>query len=100
MTWPEAIARVRELGPGWRLPTEDEFREVLYPNQDAIAAGLSNGRLYLDYWCSTSSGWGESYHLYFSFYTVQAYRVYIDAKMINAIAVRDADAIEILFRSF
>jgi len=33
MTWDEATARVAKLGPGWRLPTIEEFKEVLYPNR-------------------------------------------------------------------
>jgi hypothetical protein len=29
MTWEEAKAEVAKLGPGWRLPTLEEFRETL-----------------------------------------------------------------------
>ena len=36
MTWDEAMAEVKELGPGWRLPTIKEFKEVLYPTRSEI----------------------------------------------------------------
>ncbi len=36
MTWDEAMVEVAKLGPGWRLPTIEEFKEVLYPNRNRI----------------------------------------------------------------
>jgi hypothetical protein len=33
MTWQQATEMAQSLGPGWRLPTIEEFKEVLYPNR-------------------------------------------------------------------
>ena len=36
MTWHEAMDNVAKLGPGWRLPTIEEFKEILYPNKENL----------------------------------------------------------------
>ena len=36
MIWDEATQRVKELGPGWRLPTREEFENILYPDKPKI----------------------------------------------------------------
>lgn len=47
MTWEEAIAAVKKLGNGWRLPTDEEFETVLYPNRNKIPRLKKN-----EYLCS------------------------------------------------
>ena len=34
--WREATAKLAELGPGWRLPTREEFKLTLNPNKAEI----------------------------------------------------------------
>jgi hypothetical protein len=34
--WREANAKIKELGPGWRMPTLEEVENILYPNRDKI----------------------------------------------------------------
>jgi hypothetical protein len=50
MTWDEATAEVAKLGPGWRLPTIEEFREVLYPNREKLFGKTIS---FAYYWSST-----------------------------------------------
>jgi hypothetical protein len=33
MTWAQSTEMAQSLGPGWRLPTIEEFYDVLYPNR-------------------------------------------------------------------
>lgn len=62
MTWRQATARVAELGPGWRLPTIEEFKETLYPNRSRISGVDENAY----YWSSTE--YDFNYAWYFTFY--------------------------------
>lgn len=48
MTWDEAQMEVLNLGPGWRLPTVEEFNEILWPNREK----MPNINLYSNYWSS------------------------------------------------
>jgi hypothetical protein len=62
MTWYEARAEVAKLGPGWRLPTLDEFKEVIYPNREKIHNIANDGF----YWSSaeaddTDNAWTFSF---------------------------------------
>ena len=50
MTWDEAMSEVKELDPGWRLPTIKEFKEILYPNMEKIPGNVDK---YGYYWSST-----------------------------------------------
>jgi hypothetical protein len=50
MTWAKAMKRAKGLGPGWRLPTKEEFMETLYPNVDKIPNMKSK-----HYWSGTES---------------------------------------------
>lgn len=61
MTWDEAIVEVAKLGPGWRLPTIEEFKEVLYPNRSGIL-GVDDKL----YWSSTERS--NDYSWNFTFY--------------------------------
>jgi hypothetical protein len=36
MNWHNAIGAAKALGEGWRLPTIEEFKNILYPNRDKI----------------------------------------------------------------
>jgi hypothetical protein len=36
MTWDEATKKAQELGEGWRLPTKDEFQNILFSNKSKI----------------------------------------------------------------
>ena len=62
MGWDEAMERVKDLGPGWRLPTIDEFTEKLYPNRDKIP-NLRG----VNYWSSTeeSTNWAQAFFFYY-----------------------------------
>lgn len=61
LTWYEAKIEVAKLGPGWRLPTIEEFRETLFPNREKI--------LKIDktayYWSSSEH---DNYDNYFAWY--------------------------------
>jgi hypothetical protein len=46
MPWEEAMDKVAKLGPGWRLPTIEEFKEVLYPNRNNLPGYIS----FAHYW--------------------------------------------------
>ena len=62
MTWDEAMAEVKELGPDWRLPTIKEFKEVLYPNRSEILEVSDKF-----YWSSTENVNFSSYASTFLF---------------------------------
>ena len=49
LNWQEAAAKLKELGPGWRLPTLEEIKNILYPNRNKIFDENSqiSGRWYL-----------------------------------------------------
>jgi hypothetical protein len=67
MTWHEANTEVAKLGPDWRLPTIEEFREVLYPNRERLFDEIS----FAQYWSSA-----ENYHFSawnFKFYNGYSY---------------------------
>jgi cell division protein FtsB len=53
MKWDEAIKACKNLGYGWRLPTEDELN-VLYENKDKIGGFTNN------YYWSSTKGWLSS----------------------------------------
>jgi hypothetical protein len=36
MDWNEAIREIKTLGPGWRLPTIEELKTVIWPNRFEI----------------------------------------------------------------
>lgn len=36
MPWQEAMDATANLGPGWRLPTIEEFKETLYQNKEKL----------------------------------------------------------------
>jgi hypothetical protein len=61
MTWNEATIKVKELGEGWRLPTIEEFKNILYPNKSKIP-NLQD----LYYWSRTEKG--LSFAWYYRFY--------------------------------
>ena len=48
MTWEEAKEACASLGPGWRLPTIEEFKEILYPNRKNLP-----DYTFAHYWSST-----------------------------------------------
>ena len=101
MTWQEATTEVAKLGPGWRLPTIEEFRETLASMYYHIP------NLHGDYyWSSTEEGDDnddtDNDAWYFNFYLGTAY---FDAKdsTYYVRAVRDftgAVAIEYLLKDF
>ena len=51
MTWDEATTEVAKLGPDWRLPTIEEFRETLASMYYHIPNLHGD-----DYWSSTEEG--------------------------------------------
>ncbi len=67
MSFDEAMKAVAELGPGWRLPTIDEFREILYPNRKEIP-----GKVNSLYWSSDRydrlNSWRFNFYSGFTFY--------------------------------
>jgi hypothetical protein len=97
MTWDEAMVEVTKLGPGWRLPTLDEFKETLYPGRSGIL-GLADD----DYWSNTKyyanySAW------YFNFSNGQFHYTSNKNPTFYVLAVRDfggETALEILLKDF
>jgi len=96
MTWDEATAEVAKLGPGWRLPTIEDFRETL----SSMYYHIPN--LHGDFYWSSSEYANYDYAWYFNFsngsanYTYKNYTSYVRA-------VRDfgADvALEYLLKDF
>ena len=65
MTWQEATNVVASLGPGWRLPTIEEFKKTLYRNKEKLPGNVDG----YYYWSSTANG---NYTWYFSFYSGRA----------------------------
>ena len=49
LTWDEANIEIAKLGPGWRLPTLDEFNSTLWPSRVEIP-DISP---YAHYWSNT-----------------------------------------------
>jgi hypothetical protein len=99
MDWTEAMERVKELGPGWRLPTVEEFKKVLWPNRWELAADLGLDRLNIKVWSSSPSDWNETDRVSLSFVNGSSYSVRPN-RFYYFLAVREADVIELLFRDF
>ena len=53
MTWQEAIDATVNLGLDWRLPTIQEFKEILYPNSLKIPNVRASKWQLSEYWSST-----------------------------------------------
>jgi hypothetical protein len=68
----------------WRLPTIEEFENVIYPNKDKIPNLKTNS----DYW-SSSENYYDVYAWYFSFYDGRAYYGLNKGGTIQVRAVRD-----------
>ena len=56
--WREAAAKLAELGPGWRLPTREEFKLILNPNKEEIS--VLDGSWYL----SSTPGYVNNHWIY------------------------------------
>jgi len=97
MTWYEAKVEVAKLGPGWRLPTIEEFRETLFPNREKISNILS---MMTDYWSSTEID--NTYACYFYFNVGNAnYNYKYSTYYVRAVRDFNADvAIEYLLKDF
>ncbi len=61
MTWDEANTEVAKLGSGWRLPTIEEFKEILYPNRNRILNLQDES-----YWSSTEDNSFTAWYFYFT----------------------------------
>ena len=72
LAWTGTMEKVNALGIGWRLPTIDEFKEVLSPNESNIPNTLHTAL----YWSSDEEGgdgkyafsFKQDYHDYFNTY--------------------------------
>lgn len=98
MTWDEANTEIAKLGPDWRLPTIEEFREVLYPDRKKLFDKIS----FDIYWSSTESFnysdprqtvWNFKFYNGYSYPTSKNLTYYVRA-------VRDFDALEYLLKDF
>ena len=85
MTWQEAIDTAANLGPGWRLPTIEEFTDTLYPNGKKIF-NISDDEYY---WSSTA--FDDKYSYTFNFFYGNAYNFTKNYKT-SVRAVRDWNA--------
>jgi hypothetical protein len=98
MTWEEATERVKELGPGWRLPTIEEFDETLYPNRKEMFRVLKHNW----YWSSSVYTGNNRYMQYYSL--IGGESGYGNTfRSLQVIAVRDLTgeaAIELLLKDF
>lgn len=97
MTWQEAMDTTANLGSGWRIPTIQEFKEILYPNRD----NLGFNRWF--YWSSTEYNTTYAY----AFLIIKDSSCYdtpcIKEKVYSVRAVRDFTsgvAIEYLLKDF
>lgn len=95
MNWDEATQRVKELGPGWRLPTIEEFENILYPNRHKIPE-LNESY----YWSSsendTNSAWSFTFLFSYAYLPNKYFTSYVRP-------VRDFTgeiAIELLLKEF
>lgn len=92
MTWDEANTEIAKLGPGWRLPTLEEFNEVLYPNKNKLFDDTS----FAKYWSSTefdNSAWNFKPINGYSYPTFKDLTCYVRA-------VRDFNALDYLLKDF
>jgi hypothetical protein len=62
LTWDEATQKVKELGEGWRLPTKQEFENILNPNRAKIPNLKDDGA----YWSSTEYDYDTAWFFVFS----------------------------------
>ena len=53
MEWEEATQAAEALGKDWRLPTIDEFRNILHPNKSKLSLNKNDYRSNTDYNFST-----------------------------------------------
>ena len=95
MTWDEATTEVAKLGPGWRLPTREEFRETLASMYYHIP------NLHGDYyWSSTEEDYNDAWYFFFTNGNASIINKYLT---FYVRAVRDftgAVAIEYLLKDF
>jgi len=98
MTWQEAKAEVAKLGPGWRLPTLEEFRETLFPNREKIPNILI---MMTDYWSSKETA-NSTIAWAVGFYRGSAHYAYKNTtNYVRAVRDFGADfAIEYLLKDF
>ena len=62
MNFNEATMKVKELGDDWRLPTLDEFENMLYPNMGQIP----NIKVAEPYWSSTELATNYAWNFFFT----------------------------------
>jgi hypothetical protein len=96
MTWKEATAEVAKLGPDWRLPTIEEFREVLYPNIEKIPK-ISKA----SYWSSMENANNNAWNFNFNNGGANYYASKVNTYYVRA--VRDFTgmmAIDLLLKDF
>ena len=62
MNWYNATEAAKALGEGWRLPTKEEFENILYPNKTKIPE-LTKGY----YWSSTKYNMFYVWHFDFNY---------------------------------
>ena len=96
MTWDEATQKVKRLGEGWRLPTKEEFENILYPNKSKIPNLKTEF-----YWSSTEN---DIYNVWpFNFTNGNANYTYHKFNSYYVRAVRDFSgeiALELLLKDF
>jgi hypothetical protein len=64
MNWDDAMKEVAELGDGWRLPTKEECKYILHPNESKLLnLNSSDG----EYWTSSEKGQERAYYFFFGF---------------------------------
>lgn len=95
MNLDEAIIEVKELGDGWRLPTIEEFKNILYPNKSKIPNIKDDF-----YWSSmeyaSDAAWYFSFYYEYAYFTNKNDTLYVRAvKTFNGEA-----ALELLLKDF
>lgn len=86
MTWGEAMDAMANLGPGWRVPTLDEFKKILYPHVSKIPNVRASKWQLADYWSSTQYDLNNMFCFNFGETYTPAYN---KTKSYYVLAVRD-----------
>jgi hypothetical protein len=96
MDWYEAESIIERLGPGWRLPTVTEFRDVLYPSIHKFPEFIED-RTY--YWSSANTNnAGQIFSFHSGRSILVGNRVHFSVLPVRDFT--DKDAVEYLLKEF
>lgn len=96
MTWRDANNMINKLGPGWRLPTYSEWKEIFWVNVEKIS-GINMDE---SYWVVQYPGDQNSWSVNFSFMGIQQSNRYDQYYVRPVREITSNTALEYLLKEF